>query len=146
MEYRIILCPIDKPEVSDRGVDTAAYLCKLSGARLILLHVGEDWYRSQMVTTDSREWAAIHKEWLDEGRLLLKNAEARVRATGLKNVESVLTEGDAAHEIIKEAKKRRADLIVIATERHSKIEKFFAGSITDRVTMYSPCPVLLVNV
>ncbi|HEY4619972.1 MAG TPA: universal stress protein [Nitrospirota bacterium] len=146
MEYRIILCPIDKPELSDRGVDTAAYLSKLSGARLILLHVGEDWYKSQPVTTDSREWAAIHKEWLDEGKLLLKNAEARVRDTGVNNVETVLTEGDAAHEIIEEAKKRRADLIVIATQRHSKIEKFFAGSITDRVTKYSPCPVLLVNV
>ena len=146
MEYRIILCPIDQPELSDKGVDTAAYLSKLSGARLILLQVGEEWYKSQAVTTDSREWAAIHKEWLDEGRLLLKNAEARARDTGLNNVETVLTEGDAAHEIIKEAKKRMVDLIVIATERHSKIEKLFVGSITDRVTKYSPCPVLLVNV
>lgn len=146
MEYRIVLCPIDVPELSDRAADTAAYLSKLSGARLILLHVVEQWYRSEPVTTDSPEWAAIHKEWLDEGRRLLKDAEARVRETGVNNVEAVLTEGDAAHEIIAEAKKRRADLIVMATERSSKIEKFFIGSVTDRVTRNTPCPVLLINV
>ena len=147
MEYRIILCPIDDvPELSDMSVDTAAYISKLAGARIILLHVGEDWYRSQPVTTDSREWAAIHKEWLDKGRMLLTNAEARVRETGVNNVETVLAEGDPAHEIIAEAKKRKADLIVMATERHSRIEKFFIGSITDRVTRNTPCSVLLINV
>jgi len=147
MEYRIILCPIDDvPELSDMGVDTAAYLSKLAGARIILLHVGEDWYRSQPVTTDSREWAAIHEEWLAKGRLLLKNAEARVRESGVNNVETVLAEGDPAHEIIAEAKKRKADLIIMATERHSRIEKFFIGSITDRVTRNTPCSVLLINV
>ena len=147
MEYRIILCPIDDvPELSDMSVDTAAYISKLAGARIILLHVGEDWYRSQPVTTGSREWAAIHKEWLDKGRMLLTNAEARVRETGVNNVETVLAEGDPAHEIIAEAKKRKADLIVMATERHSRIEKFFIGSITDRVTRNTPCSVLLINV
>lgn len=146
MEYRIILCPINVPELSDAGVDAAAYLSKLSGGRLILLHVVEAWYRSQSVTTDSREWSAIHKVWLDEGRLLLKNAETRARETGVNNVETVLAEGDTAHEIIAEAKKRRADLIVLATEHHSRIENFFIGSVTDRVTRNTPCSVLLINV
>ena len=146
MEYRIILCPIKAPELSDRGVDTAVYLSKISGARLILLHVGEDWYRSQPVTTDSREWAAIHKTWLDEGRMLLRNAEARVRETGLNNVETVLAEGDTANEIIAEAIKRKADLIVMTTEHHSRIENFFIGSVTDKVTRNTPCSVLLINV
>ncbi len=146
MEYRIILCPIDVPELSDRGVDLAACRIIITGARLILLHVVEDWYKAKPVTTDSPEWAAIHKEWLDEGRRLLRNAEARVRETGLNNVETILTEGDISHEIIAEAKKRRADLIVMATERYSKIEKFFIGSVTDRVTRNTPTPVLLINV
>ena len=69
-----------------------------------------------------------------------------MRETGVNNVETVLAEGDPAHEIIAEAKKRKADLIVMATERHSRIEKFFIGSITDRVTRNTPCSVLLINV
>ena len=51
------------------------------------------------------EWAAIHQEWLDEGSKLLNDAEAQARKTGLINVETVLKEGDIAHEIVAEAKK-----------------------------------------
>ncbi|MEK6712859.1 MAG: universal stress protein [Nitrospirota bacterium] len=146
MEYRIILCPIDTPEISEKGVDAASYLSKLSGARLILLHVVENWYRSEAVTTDSPEWAAIHQEWLDEGSKLLNDAEAQARKTGLINVETVLKEGDIAHEIVAEAKKRRADIIVMSTVRHSTIERFFIGSVIDMVTKGAPCPVLWINI
>ncbi|MCC7202866.1 MAG: universal stress protein [Nitrospirae bacterium] len=145
MEYRIVLCPIDTPEHSHKGIDTAMYLSRISGARLVLLHVVENWYRSQSFTTNSPEWTAIHKEWLDEGRKLLEDAESAVRKSGVNNVETVLAEGDISHEIIAEAKKRRVDLIVMTTERYSGIEKLFIGSVTDRVTRNTPCPVLLIN-
>src|SRR3972149_779859 len=106
MEYRIILCPIETPEISEKWVDAASYLSKLSGARLILLHVVENWYRSEAVTTDSPEWAAIHQEWLDEGSKLLNDAEAQARKTRILDLGTVLKEGDIAHEIDAEAKKR----------------------------------------
>ena len=61
--------------------------------------------------------------WLDEGSKLLNDAEAQARKTGLINVETVLKEGDIAHEIVAEAK-RRADIIVMSTVRHSTIERF----------------------
>lgn len=146
MEYRIILCPIETPELLEQGVDAASYLSKLSGARLILLHVVENWYRAEAVTTDSPEWSAIHKGWLDEGRKILDDAEAQARKTGLINVETVLKEGDIAHEIVAEAKKRRADIIVMSTVRHSTIERFFIGSVIDMVTKSAPCPVLWINI
>lgn len=37
---------------------------------------------------------------------------------------------------------RSADLIVMATHRYSPIGKLFHGSITDKVTRKSPCPIL----
>ncbi|MEK6538990.1 MAG: universal stress protein, partial [Nitrospirota bacterium] len=85
-------------------------------------------------------------EWLDEGSKLLNDAEAQARKTGLINVETVLKEGDIAHEIVAEAKKRRADIIVMSTVRHSTIERFFIGSVIDMVTKGAPCPVLWINI
>lgn len=35
-----------------------------------------------------------------------------------------------------------ADLIVMATHRYSPVGKLFHGSITDKVTRKSPCPIL----
>lgn len=122
----------------------AAYIARISGAKLVLLNVVEKWYRSEPMVTDSPEWTSIHEGWLDEGRGLLDTEARKLVESGLKNIETILSEGDAAHEIVAEAMKNRADLIVMATHRYSSAGKFFLGSITDRVTKKAPCPVMWV--
>ncbi len=145
MEYKNIICPIvDGSELGDKGEAVAAYLSKISGAKLILLNVVEKWYRSAEVVTESSEWQDIHKQWLNEGRELLKKEEAKLKGRGITNIESVLSDGDAAHEIVALAVERSADLIVMATHRYSPAGKLFHGSVTDKVTRHAPCPVLWV--
>ncbi|MBI5327714.1 MAG: universal stress protein [Deltaproteobacteria bacterium] len=144
MEYKNIICPVDGSELGAHSMEEAAYISKISGAKLILLNVVEKWYRSADVVTDSPEWEEIHEKWLDAGRELLKGEEARLKKQGVKNIETILRDGDAAHEIIALAMERRADLIVMASHRYSPVGKFFMGSIIDRVSKKSPCPVLWV--
>jgi len=144
MEYKNIICPVDGSELGDHAMEEAAYISKVSGAKLILLNVVEKWYRSADVVTDSPEWQEIHEKWLNEGIELLKKEEARLKKEGINNIESVLRDGDASHEIIALAMERRADLIVMSSHRYSPVGKIFMGSITDRVTKKSPCPVLWV--
>lgn len=144
MDYKVIICPIDNSGLKDKAVEVASYLAGISGAKLVLLNVVEKWYRSEPMVTDSDEWTAIHEEWLNEGRGLLENEAKKLVDSGVKNIETILSEGDAAHEIVAEAMKNRADLIVMATHRYSSAGKFFLGSVTDRVTKKSPCPVLWI--
>ena len=144
MEYKNIICAIDGSDLSERALDTGAYISKISGAKLILLNVVEKWYRSANVVTDSPEWGAIHEGWLKEGKSLLEKEAAKLREKGVKNIETVLSDGDAAHEIVALAVERDADIIVMATHRYSPVGKLFMGSVTDRVTKHSPCPVLWV--
>lgn len=144
MEYRSIVCPIDDSELSRKGEETAAYLSICSGARLILVHIVEKWYKSAAVTTDSKEWNDLHNKWLNDGRDLLKKEEEKLRKDGVKNIEAVLREGDIAYEIIAVAKERHADLIVMTTNRDSTVTKFLMGSLIDDVTRKAHCPVLWV--
>ncbi len=144
MDYKVIICPIDDSELREKAVETASYISKMSGAKLVLLNVVEKWYRSEPMVTDSPEWTAIHEEWLNEGRALLEREAGRLVESGVKNVETILSEGDAAHEIVAEAFKNKADLIIMATHRYSSAGKFFMGSVTDRVTKKAPCPVLWI--
>ncbi len=65
-EYRSIVCPINDSTLSIKGEEIAAYLSKLSGARLILLTVVTKWNSAEPMTTDSREWSDIHDMWIDE--------------------------------------------------------------------------------
>ncbi len=144
MEYKVIICPIDNSGLKDKAIDVASYLSMITGAKLIMMNVVEKWYRSEPMVTDSPEWTVIHEDWLNEGRELLEGEARKLMDNGHKNVETILCEGDAAHEIVAEAVKNRADLIVMATHRYSAAGKFFLGSVTDRVTKKSPCPVLWV--
>ncbi|MBI5491902.1 MAG: universal stress protein [Deltaproteobacteria bacterium] len=146
MEYRCILCPTDGSELSQKSGDIAAYLSKLSGARLILLHVMQKWhhYRSDLLITDSAEWEAIHKDWLKEGQELLDREEERLKKKGSGYIKQELKDGEAAYEIVTVAHEQHADLIVMATHRASLIEKLFSDSISYHVTKNTPCPILWV--
>jgi nucleotide-binding universal stress UspA family protein len=82
----------------------------------------------------SRAWA---RKQLD--RLLARAKTARVRA------RAMLLEGVAHDQIVRIAKKRRADLIVIGTHGRTGVARFFLGSVAARVTATAPCPVLTVR-
>ncbi|TAN61179.1 universal stress protein [bacterium] len=142
MEFKNILCPIDDTELTDKVLDAAEYLGKLTDAKIILLNVVEKWYRSEPLVTDSEEWTAIHEGWLKEGRQLLAERAMKLKEKGIKHIETILEDGDAAYEIIATANQKRADLIIMATHRYSPVGKLFIGSVTDKVTKKSPCPVL----
>lgn len=144
MEYKHIICPIDGAEASDAALMHASYLCRISGAQLSILHVVEKWYRAAHLVTNSEEWGTIHEEWLNKGRELLDATAVKLRDEGLHNIKTVLREGDASHEIVALAVEERADLIVMATHRYSHTGKLFMGSVIDRVTKKSPCPIFWV--
>lgn len=142
-EYRSIVCPIYDSTLSIKGEEIAAYLSKLSGARLILLNVVDKWYNAEPMTTDSREWDDIHDTWIEEGRELLEKAECKLRGQGLNNIESIIREGEIIHEIIAEAIKRKADLIVMPLHR-IPMKRFLPWSIMNTITRKAPCPVYWV--
>jgi nucleotide-binding universal stress UspA family protein len=144
MEYNNIICPIDGTELSEKSLKHAAYLSKVSGAKIVLLHITEKWHRAGHLVTNSPEWETIHKEWLEEGRAILANAADTLKALGASHVDTMLLEGEASHEIVAAAEEKKADLIIMSTHRYSPIGKLFAGSITDNVTRKAPCPVLWI--
>lgn len=144
MEYKNIICPVDGSELGGRALEEAAYITKISGANLVLLNVVEKWYRSADVVTDSKEWQDIHEGWLKDGMAILEKEAAKLKKSGIKNIETVLRDGDAAYEIVAAAAERNADLIVMASHRYSPVGKLFMGSTIDKVTKKAPCPVLWV--
>ncbi len=144
MYYRNIIAPVDGSELTEKVVEAASCLGKLLGARVILLHVVEKWYRAEAVATDSKEWEAIHDGLLDEGKKVLSCASSKLRSGGVADIETYLSDGDAAYEIIALAHKRRADVIVMGNRRYPVIERFLTWSVVDEVSRSAPCPILWV--
>ena len=69
----------------------------------------------------------------------------KVQKAGIKNVVSKIVTGAPADQIIRRAKRWRADLIVIGTHGRSEVGRAFMGSVAERVLQRASCPVLTVR-
>jgi len=75
-----------------------------------------------------------------------EEALARVRemARGVL-LETVLLEGKPAEEIVKYAKEKETDLIVIGTQGKRGIQRLLLGSVAEDIIRTAPCKVLVVK-
>ena len=144
---RCVLHPTDFSKAS-----TAAFTRSLTEARenrseLLLVHVlspvipmtaaGEGTLSPSVYEQMSKSARAWAQKQMD--RLLAKAKTARVRA------RAVLLEGVTHEQIVRAAKRQRADMIVMGTHGRTGVARFFLGSVAARVTAEAPCPVLTVR-
>jgi nucleotide-binding universal stress UspA family protein len=60
-------------------------------------------------------------------------------------VEEVIAHGDASTEIVRVAKDRGVDLIVIASHGRTGLGRILFGSTAESVVRHASCPVLVVK-
>lgn len=142
---RRIVCASDFSGASRRAVATAVTMAKANRAALILLHVVSPIVRlapDQYVPSTTWEEIEIGtRAWAQEqiDKLATRARKAGIRAAAL------LVEGEAAEEIVRVARLKRADLLVLGTHGRTGVSKFFLGSVAERVVATAPCPVVTVR-
>ena len=146
--YRDILVPTDGSKLSERAVETGAKLAKNFGAKLHILHV-----RPPLDRTPFQEGAAtiyVPKDQVrkqiaeDEWKLLAAAGEVATACGVSAETEYVLSA--APHEaIIRVAKERKCDLIVMASHGRRGIAGLILGSETQKVLTHTATPVLVIR-
>jgi nucleotide-binding universal stress UspA family protein len=142
---RRVLHPTDFSRASAAAFRRALAEARANKAALLVVHVlapvipmaGEGYVSPslyQQMSEAARTWA--HRKMLP---LLAAARTARVRARGM------LLEGVAHEQIVRAARRQRADLVVIGTHGRTGVARFFLGSVAARVTATAPCPVLTVR-
>jgi nucleotide-binding universal stress UspA family protein len=143
--FRHILHASDFSSASRPAFDRALGLAKTSRAALTILHViapivplsGDGYVSPQVIDElDRRARAYAAREM---GKLVSKARQAGVRA------KTLVLEGVTADRIVRAAKARRADVIVMGTHGRGAVAKFFLGSVAGRVVATAACPVLTVR-
>ena len=132
-----ILVPHDFSETSEAAMKYATELARIFGAKLHVLHVSET-ARTDMPT----EFPLELEEGMEEavrGRLL-KTVPGRDKREFHPNFE--LRSGTPSAEIVRYAKDRDIDLIVMGTHGRGFIAHAVMGSVTEKVVRNAPCPVL----
>jgi nucleotide-binding universal stress UspA family protein len=145
--FKRILVPIDGSSISNRGVEQAIELAGADGATVYLLHVVDE----HVIVQYAEQMAAITEEYLESlrqsGRKILARAQAAVERRGI-NCRAILVEnimGSVADIIIEQAKKQRADVIVMGTHGRRGVRRLVLGSDAEGVVRTASVPVLLVR-
>jgi nucleotide-binding universal stress UspA family protein len=149
-ECRKILVPLDSAEVHEPALPIAAEFARACDASIHPVTVvpttktlsGERAAASAFLPTTMNAVLDLAERGARE---YIENIARNLSAGGL-NVSGSIARGKAANEIVNEAKRARADLIVVATHGRRNIEAFWLGSVTPYVIEHAPCPVLLVRV
>jgi nucleotide-binding universal stress UspA family protein len=145
--YRRILVAVDGSAAANKGLREALRLAKAQGAKLCILHVLDEFYA--FAGYDGLGAMQDLLPGFREGgeRILAKAkalaAKARVPA---QTVMREVVGGAAAGPIVREARKQRADLIVLGTHGRRGVRRMVLGSDAEQVVRSSRVPVLLVRV
>jgi nucleotide-binding universal stress UspA family protein len=135
-----ILVPTDFSAPSRRAMDYAAVLAKDSGAEILLLHVIESLPYS---VTDTLH-VIDHRRALEKtAGALLENLRDELGEKELA-VNTRLASGTAYDEVLKVARREKADLIVMGTHGRTGMSHLFLGSVAEKVVRLAACPVLTV--
>jgi nucleotide-binding universal stress UspA family protein len=122
-------------------------------AVLTLLHVVRKKVHqtAQLVTTDCIQPATFKKLAEDllkvrgrEGAKLLETTRKTLNRPEIKIVEN-LAFGHEAEEILKAAKRTRADLVMVGSRGLTGLRRFLLGSVSNKVVRHAPCSVVVVR-
>ena len=139
-----ILYATDFSESSVPACDYALTLCKLTDAKLHVLHViGE-------LTDDRRglmppESLAHLEQELERQSIQEMNTFCKEHFNDKIEFETETVIGSPFREILKAAEQRSADLIIMGTHGRTGIEHVIVGSTAERVVRRSTIPVLTVR-
>ena len=124
-----ILCAIDLTKASRNAFDRALSVARVSKARLYVLHA--------VPATKSFSWRASQRLEL----LTKLRQRAEREAVPVRIVEQ---HGDPASVIVLHANSRKADLVVLGSNRRRGWQRFREGSVGERVLRRAEWSVLIV--
>jgi len=137
--YRRILVAIEH-SASDRTILAhVEQLARLTGARLLLVHVADGWAARHFNDLNLKE-----SEEMKADRAYLETLKADLTSRGLV-VDVALALGDPASELIRAAQTEQVDLIAMSTHGHRFVADIILGATADKVRHLVKIPVLLLR-
>jgi nucleotide-binding universal stress UspA family protein len=136
-----IVNPTDFSDCAEQARALAVQLARALDAELILLHVAVEAPLFREGLTPHNELERFFEEQREWARKALEERAAETRGQGVPTLARVVT-GAPHQAIVETAKREGAAFIVMGTHGRGAVERFFVGSVADRVIRAAPCAVV----
>lgn len=147
VSFKRILVPLDGSSLAEGAVPTASALAQKFDSHIILLRVLEiptptgPTSRPEVTIGWVRE---ARQEAHEEARRYLETTQKKLCDEGIET-RVLLRDRSPAGDILDVAADEEVDLIVISSHGAGGKAPWAFGSVAEKVTRHSPCPVLLVR-
>ena len=143
--YKRILIVVDPRAVTRAAVQEGTSMAKIHGAEVVFFHVLP---RYSVPLADAPPFAMVSpQEFQQEAKThaqrILATASAAADKAGVMSRTAMGSGEDDAHCIVEAARKRRCDLIVVASEGRNALLRLLVGSAIPGLITASPVPVLI---
>jgi nucleotide-binding universal stress UspA family protein len=139
--YDTILVPTDGSAGTERVVAHAEQLARVHDASIHALYVIDATSFTGLPMEAS--WEGIREPLERQGETALEEVQ---RLVSTVPVETTTVEGTPSREIVRFARERPVDVVVMGTHGPSGIDRLLLGSVAERVVRGAPVPVVTVSV
>ncbi|MGV2941844.1 universal stress protein [Mesobacillus sp. LC4] len=140
--YKNILVAVDGSKQAAWAFKKAIEIAKRNDASLVMTHI-IDLRTFATVEAYDRTISERATQFATE---LMENYKQQAIEAGIKDVEYDIDYGSPKVKIAKDvAKKYNADLIICGATGMNAVERFFIGSVSEHITRYASCDVLVVR-
>ena len=142
VQLKKILVPLDFSACAQKALQYAIPFAKQFNAEIIFLHVipmhfhySADGFETDSISTEGVQDDVTRKLWA-----LIKETVPREISAQIE-----IRYGVEAAEIVNEAKKVEADIVILSTHGRTGRAHSLVGSVAEDVVRLAPCPVLVVR-
>lgn len=147
--FKHILLPTDGSKFADRAIIHGINLAKTLGAKVTLLSVVPEFRmiadESFAVPMSMQAKQRYEKEAAVIAGKKLAEIQERITEAGVQVASTVVSSDLPYQQIIAVARKRKCDVVVMASHGRSGLTGFLLGSETVKVLTHSKIPVLVVR-
>lgn len=137
--YMNVLVPLDGSDYSQKALIQACDLAKNHQSNLILVYVVDKPLSLNLL--DRKEYLGILRKFGE--KVLIKGKET-AKEEGI-DATTIMKEGNIANEIVKLAKIKKCNLIIVGSKGLGATARFFLGSVSNKLATNSPCSILIVK-
>ncbi|WP_435093212.1 universal stress protein [Halorubrum sp. N11] len=139
-DFETVLVPTDGSDPASVAADHGVTIAAATDAAMHVVHVVD-------LTDVSGEFggAEVLAALEDAGQQAVDDVIGRAEDAGLRSVEASVLSGRPARAILDYAEERDVDLIVMGTHGRTGLERYFLGSVTEKIVRVADVPVLTVS-
>ncbi len=137
--FRSVLCPVDFSAHARQALRHAVAIARRSGGRVTVLYVNDPLLTAAAAAT--ADGASLSRTSAAELKQFVRQAVGPRDAARIARHTAV---GEPAREILRKARRLRADLVVLGTHGLRGPARLFLGSTTERVLRQTTTPILAI--